>query len=105
MHALKAVLLAIALLATPAAVSCADEPAGTATVASLEDRLKTGLRARRPQEVAFIKDVVQLVQRGELPGKLVDSAYLWAIRHQTKYPFPAYERALRIQADRIGIDL
>jgi len=71
----------------------------------LEDQLKTGLRARSPEDVAFIKDVVSRVQRGELPAKLVNSTYIWAIQHQRKYPFPAFERALRIQADKLGVGL
>ena len=74
-------------------------------VADLETRLKTGLRARRPEEHRFIERVVLLVREGNLPGKLVDSTYLWAIERQQKYPYPLFERALRIQADRLGLDL
>jgi hypothetical protein len=82
-----------------------DEPPAVGTVADLETRLKTGLRARRPEEHRFIERVVLLVREGNLPGKLVDSTYLWAIERQQKYPYPLFERALRIQADRLGVDL
>jgi hypothetical protein len=34
---------------------------------------------------------------------VVDSTFLWAIRRRQSYPFPAFQKALRIQADRLGI--
>ena len=49
--------------------------------------------------------MAHLVRTGALPAKLVDSTYLWAIQRQRKYPYPLFERALRIQADRLGVDL
>jgi len=104
MNTFKAILVTFSLLATPAVGLGAEQPNATKAV-SLEDQLKTGLRARSPEDVAFIKDVVSLVQRGELPAKLVNSTYIWAIQHQRKYPFPAFERALRIQADKLGVGL
>ena len=83
----------------------AEEPVGGAEVISLEDQLKTGLRARRPEETEFIEDVARLVNTGKLPRKLVDSTFIWALRRRTNYPFPAFERALRLQADQLGVDL
>ncbi len=83
----------------------AEEPVGGAEVISLEDQLKTGLKARRPEETEFIEEVARLVNEGELPRKLVDSTFVWAVRRRTTYPFPAFERALRLQADRLGVDL
>ena len=103
--------LAIAILFVAVLVACrpaalhGDEPPAVGKVADLETRLKTGLRARRPEEHRFIERVVLLVREGNLPGKLVDSTYLWAIERQQKYPYPLFERALRIQADRLGLDL
>lgn len=79
------------------------EEARTAT--SLESRLTTGLKARRPEDVEFVERVAEMVRVGRLPAKVVDSTYLWAIRRRQSYPFPAFERALRIQADRLGISL
>jgi len=83
----------------------AEEPVGGAEVISLEDQLKTGLRARRPEETEFIEEVARLVNSGKLPRKLVDSTFIWALRRRTNYPFPAFERALRLQADQLGVDL
>lgn len=83
----------------------AEETIGGAEVISLEDQLKTGLKARLPEEKEFIEEVARLVNEGELPRKLVDSTFVWAVRRRTTYPFPAFERALRLQADRLGVDL
>lgn len=105
MHAATIFLLAILSLAIPAATLRAEDPPAVGKRTALEDRLKTGLRARRPEEFEFIEQVAQRVREGQLPGKLVDSTYLWAIQRQKKYPYPLFERALRIQADRLGIDL
>ncbi|MFM8495276.1 MAG: hypothetical protein ACKOEM_07075 [Planctomycetia bacterium] len=99
-------LLAVLLLGVaPITVAHAAEPAKVGTVLGLEDRLKTGLKARRPEENAFLEEVARLVRKGELPVKLVDSTYLWALQRQQKYPYPLFERAIRIQAGRIGVDL
>ncbi|MEI6241061.1 MAG: hypothetical protein WCR51_11765 [Planctomycetia bacterium] len=103
---LHRLILAALLLGLTAPVAArASEPAKVGTVLGLEDRLKTGLKARRPEENAFIEDVARLVRAGELPVKLVDSTYLWALQRQQKYPYPLFERALRIQASRIGVEL
>jgi hypothetical protein len=103
----RAVFLSIllALAALPGTWSHAEEPVGGAEVLSLEDQLKTGLKARRPEETEFVEEVVRLVNNGKLPRKLVDSTFMWALRRRTSYPFPAFERALRLQADQLGVDL
>ncbi|RLS28807.1 MAG: hypothetical protein DWH79_12680 [Planctomycetota bacterium] len=78
---------------------------GEKRVVSLEDRLATGLKVRRPEDVAFLEQVAQRVQEGKLPRKIVDSTYLWALRRRQSYPFPSFQKALRLQAERIGVDL
>ena len=98
-------LMTLALCALPGAWTRAEEPVGGAEVISLEDQLKTGLKARRPEETEFIEEVARLVNAGRLPRKLVDSTFMWALRRRTSYPFPAFERALRLQADQLGVDL
>jgi hypothetical protein len=105
MHAHRLVLAALLLGFAALAAAHAAEPAKVGTVLGLEDRLKTGLKARRPEEKAFLDDVARLVRAGELPVKLVDSTYLWALQRQQKFPYPLFERALRIQASRIGVEL
>jgi hypothetical protein len=98
-------LVILAFSALPGDWIDAEEPVGNAEVISLEDQLKTGLKARRPEETEFLEDVARLVDTGKLPRKLVDSTFMWALRRGQAYPFPAFERALRLQADRLGVDL
>lgn len=75
------------------------------TAVTLESRLTTGLKARRPEDVEFVERVAEMVRTGQLPAKVVDTTFLWAIRRRQSYPFPAFQKALRIQADRLGIDI
>jgi hypothetical protein len=75
------------------------------TAVTLESRLTTGLKARRPEDVEFVERVAEMVRTGQLPAKVVDSTFLWAIRRRQSYPFPAFQKALRIQADRLGVDI
>jgi len=97
------ILLAAAL---PATVSC---PRGalatTDAIETLADQLKTGLRVKAPRDVAFCDEVAGLVRAGRLPAQLVDATYVWAIRRGRKYPFPAFEQALRLKAERLGVSL
>ena len=80
-------------------------PAGpVAGVADLQTQLQSGLRARLPQEFAFIRRVVAMVKADQLPLDLVMSAFQWA-RHKKPYPFPYFERALRTRAAKLGIKI
>lgn len=67
----------------------------------LSELLHTGLRTRLPEEEAFIDHVVDLVARKKLPLDLVVGTFLWA-RRRPPYPFPYFERGLRIRAARAG---
>ena len=97
------ILLAAAL---PATVSCPRRAlAATDTIETLADQLKTGLRVKAPRDVAFCDEVARLVRVGQLPAHVVDATYVWAIRRGKKYPFPAFEQALRLKAERLGVSL
>lgn len=74
-------------------------------VANLKDQLEKGLQARLPREFRFIGTIVRMVERNELPLRLVRAAFQWARRQVRagKYPFPYFERAIRILASRDGI--
>lgn len=99
-------LLGALLLAPCVSVNASDEaPPRTSPAASLEERLKAGLRTRLPEEDEFVETVAMLVRTGRLPAKLVDSTYVWAIGRRKAYPFPAFEKALRLQAGKIGVRL
>jgi hypothetical protein len=91
-------------MAAPTAARAA-EPAARAAIASLEDRLKAGLKVRAPADVAFCDRVIEAVRAGEIPAQVVDSTYLWAVRRGKKYPFPAFRQAIRVKAERLGVTL
>ena len=97
--------LALALAAAPRAHCAGGPETMPGGVAGLEERLTLGLRVRVPRDKAFCENVVRLVRQGQLPAKLVDSAYLWAVQRGRKYPFPAFEHVIRLQAARLGVDL
>ncbi len=109
-----AALLAIAALAAPdnlARCRAAAPATGIGTLnpfspkhISLKDRLEKDLKARRPVEFAFIAKVVDLVEKGQLPLKLVDGTFLWA-RRRIRHRFQYFEFALRVRAARLGVKL
>ncbi|MFM8633283.1 MAG: hypothetical protein ACKOEX_00470 [Planctomycetia bacterium] len=106
-HRFRHVLVAfVSLLMLPSATHVrADDVAPAGRTASLEERLKAGLRTRLPAEDDFVAKVVMLVRTGKIPAKLVDSTFIWAIDRRKEYPFPAFEKALRAQAERLGVRL
>jgi len=74
-------------------------------VADLADRLVTGLKVKVPDDVAFCERVAERVREGRLPAALVDSTYTWAIGRGKKYPFPAFQHVIRLQAAKLGVPL
>jgi len=97
-----AVLAAVPAERSPAAA--VPVPVSRDGVASLKDQLESGLKARQPQEFAFIARVVAMVEIGQLPYDLVQSTFMWA-RKKRPYPFPYFRRALHIRAQERGIKL
>jgi len=99
--------LFLLLATTSPAVLRAAEPTATArgAIASLEERLKAGLKVQAPADVAFCDRVIEAVRAGKLPAQVVDSTYLWAVRRGKKYPFPAFQVAIRAKAERLGVSL
>ena len=77
---------------------------GKAASTTLKKTLEAGLRARRPQEFAFLARVAALVEDGTLPRSLVESTFFWA-RRKGRYPLVYFEAGLRLRAKRIGIVL
>jgi hypothetical protein len=77
---------------------------GAAAAATLKKTLEAGLKARRPQEFAFLALVAAKVEDGTLPRSLVESTFFWA-RRQGRYPFVYFEAGLRARARRIGVRL
>jgi len=100
---LMAILMALAISDGP--LAAADPPASPEAEVSLKDRLVTGLRAVRPEDVAFCERVASATQTGQLPIKLVDGTYFWAIGRGGDYPLPSFAKALDIQCRRLGLAL
>ncbi len=73
-------------------------------IENLKKTLGEVLRARRPEEFAFIDKVGDLVEDGTLPRSLVESTFLWA-RKKPRHPFQYFEQGLRVRAKKIGVDL
>lgn len=103
--ALIYVLALLTWLVLGVAMQCTADstPAGDGEP-SLEDVLTKGLRARRPAEFKFVSNVCDSVQRGEIPRSLVQRTFLWA-RRKNKHPFQYFERAMQIQAEKLGVVL
>lgn len=79
---------------------------------TLHDQLTAGLKAFTPADRKFIDEVVQLVQQGKLPRRLVDSTFLWAryksaLKSPTRRlrPMVYFRPALVLRAKRIGVDI
>ncbi len=95
-------LMALGFLAVDALPTYGQVSSGTPT---LKEQLEKGLRARFPQEFAFIQTVVTMVENGQLPQDMVLSTFLWVRknRSQKKFLVPYFERILRSRALQAGI--
>ncbi len=78
----SAVVSAAALLTTSNTLAQSTETtAATPTrKTSLQQRLEKGLKARRKSEFVYIAEVVDLVEKGKLPQKVVDGAFFQSRR-------------------------
>ncbi len=70
---------------------------------NFETQLTKGLRTFLPQQVAFIKSVVQLVGQGKISRAMVNTVYVWARRRNPSVPYPYFEFALRALARKRGV--
>ncbi len=78
---------------------------GEGEIAPLRDQLVNGLKATRPEEKVFIDHVVIFVDAKKLELSTVNAAFKWARKRKPIYPFPYFERAIRILAAREGVQL
>ena len=71
-----------------------------------ERQLNAMLKTRRDEEKEFIGLVVNQIRLGRIPSRLVSTSFEWVRnkRPTTKYPFVYFERVLRLQAERVGLD-
>lgn len=100
-----AILSTAALLTVPLTNAIhAEAPKSTNEKVSLKDRLVTGLRATRPEDIQYCERVANATRTGKLPTKIVDSTYFWATAKKADYPLPAFAKALELQCQRLGIN-
>lgn len=95
-------LLMIAFLSGVAIAESLGQQFRFGVQADLRQQLEAGLYARRPEEFAYIARVVRMVERRQLPEKLVKSTFAWA-RRKRPYPLVYFERGLQLRARKLGI--
>lgn len=71
----------------------------------LKDQLYYGLRTFLPEQREFLDRVVVKVDSGELPRAMVNVVFVWARKRNPKIPYPYFEIALRLLAEKRGVIL
>ncbi len=71
----------------------------------LKDQLYFGLRIFLPEQQAFVNDIVARVEAGELPRSMVNVVFVWSRKRRPKIPFPYFEIAMRLLAEKRGVIL
>jgi hypothetical protein len=99
--AVLAVLVSIsgALAADPLPVD-----AGGVTGLDLKTQLEKGLLARRPVEFEYIREIIKLVESGELPREMVTTTFVWA-RKKPSRRLQNFQFALQTRAQRLPVKL
>lgn len=99
--------LLLCLLVIAAGADCASAQQAGQREPTLGDRLKAGLQARRPSEIAFVTAVVETVGRGELREDLVNRVFFWARsrrgRSGKRRPIIYFQPALQRIAKQGGV--
>ncbi len=73
--------------------------------ATLEEQLINRLRATTDDRKAYIRLIVDHVNAGRIESRLVIAIQRYSIRKNPGFPFPYFERAMRFEAGKRGIDL
>ena len=73
--------------------------------ASLEERLKSGLKCRRSEEFDFVATVADRVNTGQIPEALVLQTMKWSVKKNSKFPFFYFQTVIFRQAEALGVDL
>jgi uncharacterized MAPEG superfamily protein len=71
----------------------------------LKDQLRYGLRVAFPEQEAFVAQVVEKVDTGEMSRAMVNVVFVWSRKRNPRIPFPYFEAVLRLLAERRGIEL
>ena len=72
---------------------------------TLHDRLKAGLRCRRPEEFEFVELVVKYVNEGKLSTEIVLGTQQWALKQRPDAPFYYFQYGLRRRAAALGVEI
>jgi hypothetical protein len=97
--------LAIALsLSSARAVEPPPVDAGGVTGLDLKTQLEKGLRARRPVEFEYIKEIVRLVETNKLPRTMVTTTFVWARKQPTRQ-LQYFQFALQTRAKNLPVKL
>jgi hypothetical protein len=70
----------------------------------LKTQLQKGLKARRPVEFQYIDEIIELVEEGKLPRKLVVTTYL-AAQRQSRRELQYFQLALAARARGLDVQL
>ena len=70
---------------------------------SLADFLIARLRATTADQKSYVQHVVRMVEQNRLEKRLVLALERHARRKNPFFPFPVYERALRVEAAKRGV--
>jgi len=74
-------------------------------VATLDEQIINQLRATTEDRKAFIRMVVLLVDQERFEKGHLLAIQRYAMRRNPDFPFPYFERAMRFEAEKVGITL
>lgn len=75
----------------------------SSNVVELKEQLYFGLRTFRPEQRAFLDQVVTKVENKEISRAMVNVIFIWAQKRNPKVPFPYFEIALKLLAGKKGV--
>lgn len=103
-------LAVVALLLTMSAADAQDsfdineaERMMSVDIVDLRSQLVFGLRTNLPGQVQFIDSVIAKVETKELPRAMVNVIFVWARKRNPKIPYPYFEVAMRLLAEKRGV--
>jgi len=94
-----------AQITAPQLVPGPQSPGSQVGQASLEEFLINRLRATTEGQQSYVREVVKLVDERKLERRIVLALERYARRKSPFFPLPVFERALRFQGARRGVDV
>ena len=75
----------------------------SADIVDLRSQLVFGLRTNLPGQVQFIDSVIAKVESKEISRSMVNVIFVWARKRNPRIPYPYFEVALRLLAEKRGV--